>query len=69
MQKGRKTLFRDDASFDYFFKAKGKEPKSGARARDGSLATAQSNGLNGALQKVATRLKRMGCSRLKRSAS
>ena len=29
--EGRQTLFRDDASFDYFFKAKGKEPEIGSK--------------------------------------
>ena len=27
--EGKETLFRDDASFDYFFKAKGNEPEIG----------------------------------------
>jgi arylsulfatase A-like enzyme len=54
-EHGKQTLFRDDASFDVSFKALGNEPKAGKRARAESLATAQSNGLDGALQKVATR--------------
>ena len=44
--EGRKTLFRDDASFDYFFKAKGKEPEIGSKGKrrklgDGTVKWAQ----------------------------
>ena len=44
--EGRKTLFRDDASFDYFFKAKGKEPEIGSKGEgrkfgDGTVKWAQ----------------------------
>jgi uncharacterized sulfatase len=43
---GKPTLFRDDISFDYFFKAKGKEPDVGRRGEgrklgDGSVKWAQ----------------------------
>jgi uncharacterized sulfatase len=45
-EKGKKTPFRDDASFDYFFKAKGKEPKIGSKGKgrklgDGTVGWAQ----------------------------
>lgn len=44
--EGRQTLFRDDASFDYFFKAKGQEPKiglegEGRKLGDGTVKWAQ----------------------------
>ena len=45
-QEGRQTLFRDDASFDYFYKAKGQEPKiglkgDGRKLGDGTVNWAQ----------------------------
>ncbi|WP_197231751.1 sulfatase [Novipirellula artificiosorum] len=44
--EGEPTLFRDDASFDYFFKAKGQEPKIGLQGEgrklgDGTVNWAQ----------------------------
>ena len=44
--EGKQTLFRDDASFDYFFKAKGQEPKigfegEGRKLGDGTVKWAQ----------------------------
>ena len=35
--EGRQTLFRDDASFDYYFKAMGKEPSIGAQGEGRKL--------------------------------
>jgi iduronate 2-sulfatase len=36
-EEGNQTLFRDDASFDHFFKAKGQEPKIGSQGEGRKL--------------------------------
>ncbi len=36
-EQGRETLFRDDVSFEYFYKAKGQEPKIGKRGEGRKL--------------------------------